>query len=291
MKRLLFIYLTLMMLCVIEISSFTQVNTIGSVAEAATEDRMAKLNKLMDLSGIREQYNEIPRVIKSAADMPAEPGQELPEFLLNGIRNAVDRTIIAEDLINAVMGELNKNLTDQDLDMLLTWYQTEAAQNITAAENAAAAQAEAGVMEADWQNLMNNPKRVATARKVDDLTQASEFAMDIQMFTQLAMISAIADAMGPESGINIELIRAQMEQARPMLLDQSRQMSVSTFVFTYRELDDSTVDQYVKFLESPESQKFVGNVMAATKVKMEAMITAFTKEMVTVLRQGQEMAQ
>ncbi|MCA9392965.1 MAG: DUF2059 domain-containing protein [Candidatus Omnitrophica bacterium] len=255
----------------------------SAIAEMA-ETRTGKLNRLMDISGIRIQYSEIPKVIKSAADAPAEPGQEIPQLLRDGIKQAVDDTIIAADLVDAVVAELDKKLTEPEIDDVLEWYESEQAQEITNKEIEASSAESLQNADRDLAALMKDPEIVAKARKIDELTGSSEFALDIQMYTQLAMISAIANVVGPDSGIDIDQIKAQMEQARPMIKMQIQEASIQNLVFTYSDLPKQGLDAYVAFLDKPTTRKFMQIVMASTKTEMESMITAFTQELAKVLR-------
>lgn len=262
-----------------------------SATTALASDKTVRLNKLIELSGIRAQYAEIPKVIKSAAANPAEGGQQLPATIRAGIIDTVDGTIKPDRLIAAVIAELDAKLSDQDVDTILAWYETDRAQQITALENAASTPEAFQDVQSQMESLMSNTERVTAARKVDKLTGSSEFAVEIQMFTQLAMVSAIANALGPESGVDLDALKAQMESSRGMVIEQMQQVSTATYVYTYRNLPDSDVNEYIRFLELPASQRFISHVLSATKTTMQSMITDFTQQLVEVFQSEQLLQQ
>lgn len=265
-----------------------QTKSIDSAIAEMTAKKSGKINRLMDLSGIRQQYGEIPKVIKSAADAPSQPGQEIPQFLRDGIRVAVDKTISAEELVNAVIKAVDENLSEEEIDVLLDWYEKDMAQKIASAETAASTPESIQGMEQNIGTLMTNEERKTIARKVDELTGSSDFAVEIQMFTQLAMVSAVANVMGPDAGINVDFIKAQLEQSRGALQEQIRQASIATFVYTYRDIADIELDEYVSFLETDESRKFISHMMTATKSSMQKMITAFTQEFAQFMKNANQ---
>lgn len=283
MKNLFMIIPVVLLSVSVADSALAQQKEVKSAIAEMAETRTGKLNRLMDISGIRIQYAEIPKVIKAAADAPAEPGQEIPPMLREGIKEAVDNTIIAADLVDAVIAELDKKMTDPEIDTVLEWYESEQAKEITNKEIEASS-VESLQEDRDLASLMNDPQMIAKARKIDELTKSSDFALDIQMFTQLAMISAIANVVGPDSGIDLDQIKAQMEQARPMIKMQIQEAAVQNLVFTYSELPPEALDAYVAFLEQTTTRKFMELVMASTKDEMESMISAFTQQLATVLR-------
>ncbi|MBZ0166936.1 MAG: DUF2059 domain-containing protein, partial [Candidatus Omnitrophica bacterium] len=237
------------------------------------------------------QYAEIPKVIKSGAENPGPDGAEMPEAIRQGIISAVDETIVPAKLISAVITALESQLSDEDIDTMLNWYQSDLAKRITGMENAASTPEAMKNVQTEIETLMNSDSRVLQARKIDTLTGSSEFAVEIQMFTQLAMVSAIANALGPQAGIDLEMLKTQMLAQKPAVQAQIQQMSTATYVYTYRDLEESELKEYVKFLELPVSQRFITNVMGATKTEMQTMITAFTKKLAEAFQAEQMIMQ
>lgn len=230
----------------------------------------SQVSKLMDISGINDQIQMLPEMMKLSFSGP--DAQNLPPKAQKTFINAVDQSFKAKQFEQTVEKQLAQDLSAKELDNILAWYETSQAKTITAAEKAASTPEGMVDMQMQAASLMQNSNRMAFARRIDDLMGATDAAMSLQEYTGIAMLSAMASSeagAGMDMEMMKQLLSAQMEQQKQMVSDQ---IAVQ-MVYTYRNIDDAMLADYEKTLKTPAFKKFYQSGMKAMNRGTENFIT------------------
>ncbi|MBM96653.1 MAG: hypothetical protein CMI09_12530 [Oceanospirillaceae bacterium] len=241
-------------------------------AAMASDDR---IDELLTVSGFDMQIQQMPDVLK----MTLNHEQQLPLNLKKAFISAIDTSFDAQKFKNGVTTRLKTNLSEQDLSTILAWYETPEAQKITAEENAASTPEAMMDMQMKAPTLIGDKDRMAFARRVDSLMGATDSAMSTQEYIGIAILSAMAatsaDAAGTDMDIMKSMLSSQMAQQRQLVSDQ---IAVQT-VYTYRNIDDTTLANYEKVLNQPAFINFYRSALEGMNRSFEGFISDWTYQL------------
>jgi len=232
----------------------------------------SQVHKLMDITGITDQIRVLPEIMKLSFSGAGSQGASLPPAAQQAFVNAIDQSFHIQKFEQTVENQLAKDLSPQDLTTLLDWYKTGPAKTIIAAEKAAITPEAMVDMQMQAATLMKNSSRMAFARRLDGLMGATDSAMSMQEYTGIAMLSAMASSQAGgamDMDMMKQLLSTQLEQQQQMVADQ---IAVQ-IVYTYRNLDDATLEDYEKTLKPPAFKKFYQSGMSAMNRGTENFIT------------------
>lgn len=227
--------------------------------------------QLMDVSGFSEQIKHFPAIMKLSFSDAG--GQALSPQTQQTFINAVDKAFNTNHFEQTVRSQLEKDLSREDIDLILAWYETDVAKKITAAESAASTPESMVDMQMNAAKLMGNTERMAFARRIDALVGMTESAMSMQEYIGIAMLSAMASTQVNNASMDMDTMKqmldAQMGQQRQMLSDQI----AIQLVYTYQNLNDATLSGYEHTLAKPAFKAFYQSGLSAMNRGMEIFIT------------------
>lgn len=257
-----------------------------AAAQGPVAPESVAVTRLMRLSGREDQIRQFPSVLKSIVADPAQ--EDVPPALKSAITAAVDRHIVPDDISASVALELSRALSDSDVVALLAWYESVPGQRITVLQDEAVAdEDEYRTVIAE---LSADDRLVEKMRRIDELIEFTEYALEIQEHTQIAMAEAVSAAYGPEAGVDLEQIRQQWESSREPLTEGLRRDSSRNMLYTFRDLSAADMAAYLDFLESDPARKFHRAVRVGMVQSLKPGITAFAKEFTAILAAQEDAA-
>lgn len=241
-------------------------------------DRSADMSieKLLEISGIKQQVAQLPVLIKGSVAQSAENGMAASPAEYAAISNSVDASVLPSSIIAQISAELKTSITKQEALALVTWYQSALGKKIALAEEQAQTDQAYDDMIKQRKVLMKNTERMAFAHRLDALIGATKMTTHIQNSMQIAVNSAISLAIQPEKILDSDAIMARIQASSSQINAAVEQMVAFSFVYSYQALSNEELIQYEAFLNQAGSKKF-------NKIVMSEMQDGLAKAILTWL--------
>lgn len=254
----------------------------SSVSYAEISDR--SLNKILDLSGLTEQVNQFPGLIKMGMNYAKQQGTPISTSALNSLVSSVDEAVQPSDIMRHISKALKRSLTEKEGKELLAWYESNVGRKITKAEESASTpNAHHHMMQLE-PLLLKKTKRVNMAKRFDALLGATEMTMDMEEYSSISTYIAIMSALEPGKPVSIQQIKAQMDASIAQRKVQTRKMINLSFVYAYRTIDMQDLRKYERFLMQPTTVKFNEIIMKNMSKGIEQSIVKLSDNLSTIIR-------
>lgn len=224
----------------------------AGTAQAATEARQA-----LEASPVDDIVARYPAMMSQGIRDGLKRSGQLPPMVADTIGNVVSNSFNAADIEQQIVTDLQKELTDAQLEAVQNWYETPVARKISAAEIAASAPSVWPEIQARAPELNSKYKGTAKAEmfdRFDRASRATESAVDTSIAVQLGLATAMA-AFSSDSA-NYEQLRQRIESQRSMLTGVIGQQVYDSYLYTYEKIGDQEMNLYLEFLESPAGAAF-----------------------------------
>ncbi len=228
----------------------------------ATEVSDASLDKLMEVSGLREQMAEIPGMILAGVEQSSNQGTEIPESMLARLYRSIDESFAPEEVLHFVKQELKKSITEEQLTGLLQWYESETGKRIVKAEIDASSPAAYMEMNRIGKSLFENEQRVIMAQTIATQAKSTDLVMELQLNTAIAVYAAITMALKPDEKVDLEAFRQQMTSQDELMRDNIEQFVILTLLYSYKDIDAASMEKYLQFLSKADTVQFNDSVNA-----------------------------
>ena len=231
------------------------------------------LDKLMALSGLTKQVKEYPGVIKAGIHASYSKNPTMPYGSVQELMASADKAFVPGQILATTKKTLADTLSDDEVSELLTWYESDLGKKITREEEKASTPEAYEDMSINGHTLMGNQERVAMAKRLEDIINATDLSMALQEYTALAVYSALMPGQAGNMEALKQNIVAQLAQARP----QMEQNVLMSLVYSHRNLDLAELKKYQQFLAKPAAKKFNRAAMQGIKAGMEDSINDWVK--------------
>ena len=219
----------------------------------------------MTLSGINKQMGELPGMVQAGIEQASQQEAKIPEADLKEIKKSVKEAFQAAAITSAMSSEIKKGISEADAKKLLAWYESSLGKKITKAEEEASTPAAYQQMINEAQSLLADQERVAIAREIDRLVNATDLVMQLQEKTGIAVFTALSKAMEPAQPVNIAAFKAQMSAQEQQIRQNVEQLMIVSFVYSYKNIEIENLKKYVAFLARPETKKFNDSALTGMK--------------------------
>ena len=221
----------------------------------------ASIDKLLALSGLNKQMEQLPGTVRAGIAQARQKGANIPDAEFTEMTNIIVNSFQPANMIKAIRTELKNNLTTADSKALLSWYESKEGKMIASTEEAASTPESYNQMIKDAKTLLADEKKLAMARRIENALNSVDMAMQIQENTGIAVYTAIMTAVDPTKKPEVEPFRSQMSAQYPQIRARLEQFIHLTLIHSYKNVDDATMNKYAAFLEKPATRKFNKGVM------------------------------
>lgn len=234
----------------------------GRAPAAVQQPAYDQALELLSASGLETQLAYIGA---GAGDQFVAQSPSLPDPIRSQLRSQLEAAYAADVLQRTALEILRAGIDDERVAPVLAWLRGDPGRRITDLEAAASTPEAMRAMQAYAETLPQQPpsaERVALLRRLDAATRSTDMSTDVALRISAAVARSMA-AANP-SIVEADLSRA-IEQGRPRMEQAMERLTLVSFLYTYRELDDATLDAYVTFLESPDGawyQDLAGRALA-----------------------------
>lgn len=226
----------------------------GIMASAEAADPTS-INRLMEASGLAVQ---VPALVESSrglvlmalSEADIEPGMR------QTVQARVSRVLEPSAFVEAVASELERDLTAEDVEALLAWFESDVGRRLTAAEERATNVAAALDLMFRIDTLMQDTERVAFMREFTDSINGADGSVRQATYATLLTMAALWDIDHPGTPFNLPAIRVYLRGFQESVRAEMEEQTVISFVYTYREIDRVDLQLYKEFLATPVAKKF-----------------------------------
>lgn len=255
---------------------FATITLVGVIwfsplAEAANP-LPAAVDNLMNLSGITEQYGDMPEDVAAGLRLQRNFFVMLSDEDFTAMAEQVTAIFQPEEILRGIRTEIIRNLSDDEVARLLDWYGSDLGRRITDFEIQASTQESHRQMMAMKELQLTKTQRVAFARRFDELLNLSQFAVEYYKIQQEAMIIALNGLLTEEDIIDPDEYRRQVTLYEDDIREQAEELITVSIVFTYRWLSDGELEQYMQFNQQEYSRKLSRAVFKGALSAMRSML-------------------
>lgn len=213
--------------------------------------RQAPLNgtiqKLLQLSGLKEQIAQMPALVQmGAAQGMLTVDAKVREGLLKELAAAYD----ANRLLDNVTSYIDRHVDEAKLKSLLAWYEASLGLKIAKLESEASRPEAMPKVQEYIQKMATNPpspELLKILKELDEVARATDFAIEGAVAASWGVAKAMQAVLPEEKRIPIgqleSVLQQQREQTRPAL----QQQVLGTAWFSYRDLTLDELKKYVEF--------------------------------------------
>jgi hypothetical protein len=245
----------------------------------ATEVSDASLDKLMEVSGLREQMAEIPGMILTGVEQASSQGTEIPEAMLARLYRSIDESFAPEEVLLFVKQELKKSISEEQVAGLMQWYESETGKRIVKAEIDASSPAAYMEMNRIGKSLFENEQRVIMAQTIANQAKSTDLVMDLQLNTAIAVYAAVSMALMPGEKVDIEAFRQQMTSQDELMRDNIEQFVILTLLYSYKDIDPASMEKYLQFLGKEDTVQFNDSVNVGLSQGLNIAITKMAQSL------------
>lgn len=227
----------------------------AGLAQAA--DKRALASEVMRVSGLEQQLGQTTRSINDSLKKAEESGKATPEQREIG---AVMLEAFGTETILATVGkQLADQLSEGELQKVLSWYEGDPGQKLIRLENQLANPEKAQGLVEFAKQVEQNPipeARQSLYKKLDKATLTTDTTVDMQLNSRVAMVKAMNKTAKSEKKLTDAEINEKIESQRPKAMEFMQQINLIKFAYLYNDVSDGDVGAYLKFAESDVGKKY-----------------------------------
>ena len=224
-------------------------------APSVNNQEVAKYHELLVQSGHVSQLNQFAAQIKNSMRINNARGV-VPETVMARMMDGVDKYINLARMQARISRVLAKKLNQDELDRLLSWYQSDVAQKVIDARFST----DATIID----NLKGNVALVAAAKRLDRLLSESEHTIKRQIKHGVAAVASWYMARDAVGGAPLEEVRQRVGRRIRQDHGMVKEGVLIGHLFVLDGLSADERAQYLAFCESKEGKKFNRIVRAET---------------------------
>jgi hypothetical protein len=171
-------------------------------------------------------------------------------------------------LKETILREFREKLPAEEIKAVLTWLDSPLGKRCTQLEEAAStprAQAEMQQYAAQLQSAPPTKERVEIFREFDSATKATESSVEMAVNSQIAVTLALMAVLPSEQQKSLDDITREAEKRKPNIETAMRSHLLVSFLYTYRDLTDAEIRQYIDFAKSAAGSHYQSVGTAALK--------------------------
>lgn len=237
----------------------------------AQGQKEALVQEVYTKSGMEKQLQQLPLVIQAAVDQALREGhllEQLPRQVTSAISALAPVAFASENLKEVVLSHLKEKLAAQDIKKVLKWLDSPLGKKCAQLEEAAATPEALTEMRRYAAAIKGSPpkkERLAVLRKLDIASRATETAVEVALSTQVAVALAANYTLPLEQQSSIDTIKQTLKRVRSLVEAEARKETLASLLYTYRNLTETQIRQYIEFLSSPAGSKYTEVYNAALK--------------------------
>lgn len=230
--------------------------TGSALAKEITDN---SLDRLLTLSGVAKQTAQMPADIQTGFSQALKKDSANHQSQMSAADYEVFRKYLADSfqpslILKSIEQETRGAVSEEDAQAMFAWYESEDGKKVTEAEETALDAASYQDMASSAKTLLANTARMQLVKDMNKLLQQTDTMIAVEENMTVTMYMAIAGSTGAE--LNEQSFRseiaASLEKNRPNIEQSLALISL----YLYRNIDLTTLQKYLSFLETPGARRF-----------------------------------
>lgn len=262
----------------------------------AREAKTTLLEELYIKSGMEKQNADIPAILKEGFDQGLKSdnkANKMPLAVSLAIRDSIDTSFSSELIKTNIMERFKASLSEKEIGNIIKWLDSPTGEKCTELEEAGSTPGNLEKkMEFD-KNLKNNPipeTRVKLIRKLNQATNGTEAAVSIAEGMQIALMTAVNLSMPEEKRMPYSMMKKEIEEQKPKIRAILEPEVITGFIYTYRTLADSELEEYIDFLSSGVGRKYSASSVEGLKKALEDGSMKWGRAIAEILNNAEKQA-
>lgn len=240
--------------------------------------------QVLTASPIDDIVDRYPAMMAEGIREGLKRSQQLPPMVAETIGYVVTNSFSAADIERQIVENLERDLTEKQLEAVQSWYETPVAKKISTAEVAASDPAAWKHIQARAPELNKKYKRTDRAQlfeRFDRAARATESAVDTTIAVQLGLATAMA-AFSDDSD-NYDALKQKIESQRGNIRDVVERQVYDSYLHTYEKISAQEMGLYIDFLESGSGSAFSKTVTQSIQQAITDPIESIGNQMARFL--------
>lgn len=237
---------------------------VGAQAQQASSE---DIDRLLQRSGIEHFLEALPQQVGEglAAAIAEDPdGTALLADSVQSLQDSANTTFASGQLAPVIRQVLERRIDADVAREVLAWLDSPLGTRLTLLENVASSPDFPRQLEAYMRTLPDNPpaaERLELLQELDRAANITESGIEVVLHMQLALVVAVVETLPEQQRPTIAELLQSLESERPAIEQMLKQVSLSSLLFTYRDVSDADLQQYIAFLGSPAGKLFQSSLI------------------------------
>ena len=248
------------------------------------EIKQDSFNKLMALSGLQKQVAEFPGMVRLGVEHAREQGTPIPSAEFHEVMSSIDGAFQPSEILTAIGIQAKGSISESEARDLLAWYESDIGMQITKAEEAASTPAAYQEMIRNARALLSDRTRVEIAKKLDDLLNATDMAMQLQEDAGTAVFIAVSKIMNPEQPVQLDAFKSHIREQEEQIRKNVHLLVIVSYVYSYKDVEIASLEKYVDFNKRPNTRRFNDSVARGMQYALDKSIDRMTNSLTVNLK-------
>lgn len=234
---------------------------------AARESSGDAVDELIDKSGVTQILEAMPLQVSNglmAAIADDPEGTAMLADSVQALRESANTVFAPERLTPVIKQVLVKRITADQVKEIIDWLESPLGARLTKLENVAASPDYQQQLEAYVATLRENRPasgRIELLRDLDRAARITESGIEVVLHMQLALVVAMVETLPEQQRPSVSELLQSLESERSSIEQMLKQVSLSSLLFTYRDVGDADLRRYIRFLDSQTGRVYQSSVM------------------------------
>jgi len=245
---------------------------------AAIEESLAK--QIYSESSTRQQLESVASQVPADVRGVAEESQRRLPVAATDMEAAARRAYATEAMEKTVIAEMKSQLQPAEAQEILAWFTSPLGRKFTALVITAGEPGEQAKLQQFAQAISNNPPpedRLALMESLQTCQRLTEGATQLLLNMHSAAGVALLDNPLDENALRG--VRASLEEERPRLTAEVGALMLVLLTYSYRDVSNEDVQQYVTFCNSPAGGSYYRTMVSAFDRALRNAQTSLAQEL------------
>jgi len=234
----------------------------GSYTRAKdSEDKL--IDDLYVKSGFDMVVKNFPDALKLSIDEQTaliDKSNGITKEYFKNVNNLLYKSFDPLTLGAIIKSDLKQQLSIDDINYLMDFLNTPLGIKATKLEVESSSSQSMKNFNKYLSNISANPvpeSRKVLLKKFEELLNTLDYTVDVTINMQLAMTAAISYHYSAESNLDLTDIKNKLVQSKPLLKSALEPMIIPFLHFTYKDLSNDELKQYISFYEQDKSKHVI----------------------------------
>lgn len=234
----------------------TLVITLGlsiNLLAASEIEKQQLVNDTIQVSGVKEQFASFDSVMQDTINRMFATNSELNTDEKEELRNIILKDLSQEAVVNKITQVVSDNMSEDKLKDVISAYQLEIMQKVKQAKLKATKPEEQQEFINFVMSVNKNPpstERLKLVKKLDDVIQASKFQAELMSKMLATMMTSFNQL---DNKLTDDQLIQTINNVNMFMQEAAKEQVKMSFLFTFKDLSDDEISQYIKVEESEPS--------------------------------------